>query len=94
MNKVLNGLSLVTKNDFISDAEGKIALNRLKRANKYIDPHLQEDLQRPAQELILVSFNLLKTCVKLNPELIKDVYAFPDLTVLFKNGFFFPYFSY
>ncbi len=51
-----------------------------------LDPHLQDDFQKPAQEFVLASFDILKTFVKLDPTLVKAIYNFTDLLLLMKNG--------
>jgi len=81
----LRGLSLVTRNGFIEDAEGSLSENTLFTIFS-IDPHLQEDLKKPAQEFVLVSFELLITCIKRNPDLVRSLYDFPDLNLLLRNG--------
>ena len=69
--KVLVGLSLVTKNGFIKDLK---------------DVENQEGYQNPAQEFIYNGFGLLETSIKIYPPLVKNIYEYPELETLIKNG--------
>ncbi len=70
-NKVIAGLSFVTKNGFIKDLD---------------EISTQEAFQNPSQEFIYSGFGLLETCVRMLPSLVKNIYEYPDRETLIKNG--------
>jgi hypothetical protein len=63
----------VTKNGFIKDLQ---------------EVENQEGFQNPTEEFIFNGFGLLETCIKILPSLVKNLYEYPELETLIKNGKF------